>query len=228
MSIDYNKTWEDYEKGIWLLDSYRFLKSYKLLEGEKIGRLLGIGILAGKELLPLLERGYDCYGIELSEAYEVAKRRGIKCIKHDVNKGIPFDDEFFDVVWAEEVIEHIYDTDYFVSEVYRVLKDGGVFILSTPNLASLINRFRLLFGLQPRYVQFSIEGPGHIRYYTAKALKKQLMKHGFVIERIIGNFLSFPDPFPKKPLRRYILSHLGTIFPTLSENIIVKARKPRS
>jgi len=129
------------------------------------------------------------------------------------------------VVWAEEVIEHIYDTDYFVREVYRVLKGSGVFILSTPNLASLINRFRLLFGLQPRYVQFSIEGPGHIRYYTVGALKKQLMKHGFVVERIIGNFLSFPDPFPKKPLRRYILSYLGTIFPTFSENIIVKARK---
>ena len=42
LSIDYNKTWEDYEKGIWLLDSYRYLKSYKLLEGEKIGKLLGI------------------------------------------------------------------------------------------------------------------------------------------------------------------------------------------
>jgi hypothetical protein len=33
-----------------LLNSSRFLKSYKLLEGENIGKLLGIGILAGKEL----------------------------------------------------------------------------------------------------------------------------------------------------------------------------------
>lgn len=53
------------------------------------------------------------------------------------------------------------------------------------------------------------------------------MRHGFTVEKLTGNFLSFPDPFQKKLLRKYILSPLGTVFPTLSENIIVKARKPR-
>lgn len=76
--LDYSKVWKEYERGIWQLDRYRFLKSYELLEGEKLGKLLGIGILAGKELLPLLKRGWDCYGIELSDAYEVAEERGIK------------------------------------------------------------------------------------------------------------------------------------------------------
>lgn len=170
--LDYSKVWKEYERGIWQLDRYRFLKSYKLLEGEKLGKLLGIGILAGKELLPLLKRGWDCYGIELSDAYEVAEERGIKYIQYDISKGIPFDDKFFDAVWTQEVIEHLYDTDFFFKEVYRVLKSGGTLILSTPNLASLINRFRLLFGLQPRYVQFSSEGPGHIRYYAAGTLKR--------------------------------------------------------
>jgi len=42
---------------------------------------------------------------------------------------------------------------------------------------------------------------------------------------LFDNGNSFPDPFPKKPLRRYVLNPLGTIFPSLSENIIVKARK---
>lgn len=220
-----NQAWKKYENDIWRLDSFRFLKSYKLLESERIGRLLGIGIMAGKELLPLLEKGWECYGVEISDAYKVAVERGIKCVKYDVSKGIPFDDEFFDAVWAEEIIEHLLDTDYFLSEVRRVLKNRGVLILSTPNLASLINRVRLLFGLQPRYVQYSSEGPGHVRYYTAKVLKGQLEKHGFKVEKLIGNFLSFPDPLPKKPIRKYILAPLGTLLPTLSENLIVKARK---
>jgi len=59
------------------------------------------------------------------DAYKVAKERGIKCIQHDVNKGIPFKDESFDAIWAEEVIEHLYNTDYFLEEVYRVLRKGG-------------------------------------------------------------------------------------------------------
>lgn len=224
MEQSYND-WKSYEKVTWELDKYRFQKSYKLLEGEKTGKLLGIGIMAGKELLPLLEKGWECYGIELTNVYEVARDRGIKSIQHDVSKGIPFSDEFFDVVWAEEIIEHLYDTDHFLSEVNRVLKRRGILILSTPNLASLINRVKLLFGLYPRYVQFSSEGAGHVRYYTAKVLVKQLKRHNFFVERVMGNFLSFPDPFPTKPLRKYILNPLGTFFPTLSENIIVKARK---
>jgi SAM-dependent methyltransferase len=125
--------WEAYEKEVWTLDSYRFLKSYRLLKGEPIGRLLGIGILSGRELLSLIEKGYKCWGVEISEAYKMAQKRGIKCVKHDVSKGIPFSDEFFDVVWAEEVIEHLHDTDFFLKEVYRVLRRGGVLILSTPN-----------------------------------------------------------------------------------------------
>jgi SAM-dependent methyltransferase len=127
MSDSYSD-WKGYEEDIWKLDKYRFLKSYRLLESERksSSRLLGVGILAGKELLPLVEERWECYGIELSKAYEVAKARGIKCIQHDVSKGIPFGDEFFDVVWAEEVIEHLYDTDYFLNEVYRVLKRGGI------------------------------------------------------------------------------------------------------
>jgi len=40
-------------------------------------------------------------------------------MQHDVSRGIPFDDEFFDAVWAEELIEHLQDTDHFLREVYR-------------------------------------------------------------------------------------------------------------
>lgn len=226
--MDYGGLWREYEQTVFEIDRFRLLKSYRLLEGEQTRKLLGIGILAGKELIPLQESGWDCYGIEESDAYEMAVERRIKCLRHDVSKGIPFDSESFNAVWAEEIIEHLFDTDFFLGEVGRVLRNGGVLILSTPNIASLINRFRLLFGLQPRYVQYSSEGAGHLRYYTAKTLKTQLHTHGFVIEKLIGTFLSFPDPFPKKPIRSLILSRLGTHTPTLSENLIVKARKVRS
>jgi len=46
--MDYNLIWKDYEESVWKLDRYRYLKSYKLLEKEKVGRLLGIGTFAWK------------------------------------------------------------------------------------------------------------------------------------------------------------------------------------
>jgi len=45
--MDYNLIWKDYES-VWKLDRYRYLKFYKLLEKEKVGRLLGIGTFARK------------------------------------------------------------------------------------------------------------------------------------------------------------------------------------
>lgn len=57
-------------------------------------------------------------------------------IIRDIARGIPFSDNTFDIVLAIEVIEHIekYDDLLFLfNEVYRVLKNKGKFIFTTPN-----------------------------------------------------------------------------------------------
>jgi len=55
----------------------------------------------------------------------------------------------FDVVFANQVIGHLYETDLFLKEIYRMLKNGGYTIISTPNLAGFHNIFSLIFGKQP-------------------------------------------------------------------------------
>ncbi len=64
---------------------------------------------------------------------------------------IPFADNTFDYVVSFQVIEHIKRDKKFVSEVYRVLKKGGKFIVSTPNKPMSLTR-----------------NPWHVREYTAK------------------------------------------------------------
>ncbi|MEM3512141.1 MAG: class I SAM-dependent methyltransferase [Candidatus Jordarchaeales archaeon] len=223
----YGEGWLLVELLTWKRDKYRFLKSYQLLENEPPGRILDVGCLAGGAMLPLMKAGWECYGVELSDSYKVALERGVKCVRHNVEEGLPFEDCFFDVVWAEEILEHVLDTDFLLSEVYRVLKPRGVLILSTPNIASLTNRLKLLLGKYPDHLQYSNNGVGHVRYYTASVLLSQLSRHGFSVEKLTGNFLPAPKPLMREPFKRLVLSPLGNLLPTLSDVLIVKARKKR-
>lgn len=90
------------------------------------------------------------YGIEFLEGEaQEAENKGIKVYHADLNKGLPVEDESFDFVCANQVIEHLYETDLFIKEIYRVLKQGGYAIISTNNLASFHNIASLLLGKQP-------------------------------------------------------------------------------
>ena len=94
---------------------------------------------------------------------------------------LPYDDATFDVVTATEVIEHLEDFRQVVREIHRVLKPGGVCILSTPNILNLNSRLRFLtfgfwnlFGPLPVKHSALYSTGGHINpvswFYVAHAL----------------------------------------------------------
>ena len=90
------------------------------------------------------------YGIEfIKELAHAAENKGIKVYQANLNENLPIEDETFDFVHANQIIEHLYETDLFIREIYRVLKQGGYAIVSTPNLASFHNIVSLVFGKQP-------------------------------------------------------------------------------
>jgi SAM-dependent methyltransferase len=73
-----------------------------------------------------------------------------------------------------EVLEHLhyYCAPLGLSRINRALKHGGVLILTTPNIASLFRRLRLLLGIQPTY-QY------HAREYTMREVVSLLREAGF-------------------------------------------------
>ena len=119
------------------------------------------------------------------------------CIRKIVDDKIPFADSTFDILYAGEVIEHLVDTDMFMSEARRVLKTDGLLIITTPNLACWLNRIMLLFGYQPYFTELSFldktlgrmtilkryekqkSGMGHLRIFTSKGLRDFVKLHGF-------------------------------------------------
>src|SRR5580693_482740 len=92
----------------------------------------------------------EFYGVEGSPSLkEKAESRGIKVSSFDLNGRWPFESDKFDVVFSSQVIEHLHNTRLFVEEAYRVLKPGGVAIVASENLCSLLNCFALFLGYTP-------------------------------------------------------------------------------
>jgi len=137
------------------------------------------------------------YGADVDEnALNQAKLKEINILHVDLNRdGIPLSDSSVDLVTAFEVIEHLCP-DHMIKEVYRLLKLGGYFLITTLNLDQWINRVVLLLGYQPYNVDVStetiVDAPkryytrlaGHIRAYTLKAFKELLSYHGFKIVKV--------------------------------------------
>ena len=86
----------------------------------------------------------------------------------------PFPDNYFDVIFSSEVIEHLYDVDFVFNEFSRMLKPGGRLILTTPYHGVLKNLVIALFYFEQHY---SLTWQ-HIRFYTKKSLGNMCRSHG--------------------------------------------------
>ena len=90
--------YENFDAMVNLLDASRFNKVYNIIgSGQKSGNLLEVGCLSGNFLSKLKNNGWNCTGIELSDAADDGIKKGLKIIKHDVENGLPFESEVFDV-----------------------------------------------------------------------------------------------------------------------------------
>jgi SAM-dependent methyltransferase len=142
---------------------------------------------------------------------------------------LPFPDAAFDLVVLTEVIEHLVDTDHAVAEARRVLRPGGWFLVTTPNLAAWFNRALLLAGVQPAFSEVSTtrvygrpgtEVVGHLRLFTRRALVAFLADAGFADLTLAG--APYHDvPRPARPLDRLLAR-----WPEVAAGLLVAARRP--
>ena len=147
-------------------------------------KILDFGCLDGTFLSFLNRNNNKLYGVDASSfAVKESRKKDIEVKQYffDDKTPIPYADKTFDLVILGEVIEHIYDTDFLLQELHRVLKKGGLLLVSTPNIASFGRRASLLLGLNPIIETSPNEkdSSGHIRYFTFDSLKALLEKNSF-------------------------------------------------
>ena len=129
-----------------------------------------------------VQTGMAC-GIDISpEMVECARMsdRGLSNVEFQIAdaEAIPYPDQFFDAATCTISFHHYTDSARALSEVHRVLKPGGRFLLLDPNRAGCI-----WVWLWDRVLR--IFEPGHVRYYTEQEIFHLLIDAGFTRPTLI-------------------------------------------
>jgi 2-polyprenyl-3-methyl-5-hydroxy-6-metoxy-1,4-benzoquinol methylase len=96
----------------------------------------------------------------------------------DLNGRLPLPDRAFDLVLAVEIIEHLENPRAVARELARLLRSGGVLILTTPNNESWRSLLSLI--LRGHYAAFANENyPAHISPLLRTDLRRILLEVGF-------------------------------------------------
>ena len=150
----------------------------------KRGRALDVGTGSGALAHALQEAGYEVEAVDIDPA--LCRYPDLTVRQCDVMEGLPYPDGTFDAVTATEVLEHMEDPFKAVREFNRVLRDGGVLVLTTPNYGNIEGRLNYLFaGTLPRALDCRLEAPAagkahhHVSPMTVVRLKYLLMTNGF-------------------------------------------------
>jgi SAM-dependent methyltransferase len=197
-------------------------------------RILDVGCAAGENAMAVaasLGPSVVTIGLDWGHPPLVeARRRGMTAVQGAADGvHLPFADGSFDVVMLCEVIEHLVDTDRVVEEARRLLRPGGAFLVTTPNLGAWFNRLLLAAGRQPVFSEVSgkrIYGRpgtwvvGHLRLFTRRALVAFLADNGFTDLEVAG------APFHDVPRVARPLDRLLSRWPEVAAGLLVAARAP--
>ena len=147
-------------------------------------KVLDVGCREGFQSKWFEKNGYIVTSVDIEKRYE-------KSIIVDVNERLPFKDNYFNLIWCSEVIEHLDNPQKSISEFRRVTKKNGDLIITTPNSYFWLMRFLNVFGLTPRKLQRS----DHKHFFSLKDIKKIFPK-----SEILGFFPYFGIKFTIKKL----------------------------
>lgn len=140
----------------------------------------------GEVTIGLAKAGFEVSGADIvPELLPEAKARlGDRFRLADLTGKLPWPDGTFDLVLSIEGIEHLEDPFAFVRDVHRLLRPGGILVLTTPNIASLRSRIRYFgssfYNSDPRPLDESARHPlHHISLRTFSELRYLLHTSGF-------------------------------------------------
>lgn len=190
----------------------------EITRGQKDALILDIGCGLGQLILRLEEIGYaGLFGVDGSESavHQIKNKAQHARIQHlDIEMGgLPFPNDYFEVVICMEVFEHLYDPVSVMNEITRVLRPGGHGIFSFPNEYRLTQRINFVLG---RSISSPLRVGGHIKFFNQE-----------LASRFVGERLQILQVNPVGNERVRQLPVLINFFPNLfAKWFFVLAQKP--
>jgi 2-polyprenyl-3-methyl-5-hydroxy-6-metoxy-1,4-benzoquinol methylase len=148
---------------------------FMTLSDEPVGKLLDVGCGGGRLLNRMKKRGWQVEGSDFDEqaTRKVTARYGIKTYVGDLPQcAMPAD--HFDVITMSQTIEHLYDPLATLRECLRILKPGGLLVMTTPNVHSLA---AAEYGACWR----GWEAPRHLHLFSVDALQRLTQRAGLAV-----------------------------------------------
>ena len=163
------------------LENYKTYFSSRLEDNERfyntINKLLSFQknnpLSIDKKVLDVGSGDKSFFNLCLKKKIDISEIDGSSGIDFEKDK-LPFENENFDIVIFCAVIEHLYNPNLVLSEIYRVLKKGGILITLTPNFTYAYRNF--------------YDDPTHVHPYTPNSLSKILQMNKFT-ENFVYPFL---------------------------------------
>ena len=144
---------------------YKTIIAPHLKTSEMTNSLLDVGSGKGNHLVGFARCGMNVSGLDKrKECLEVLDQFDIRACNIE-SEEFPFEANSFDVVFSKSVLEHVFNADNFLAQIYRILKPNGMAVLMTPDWGS---QYRIYW-----------DDYTHVKAWTRKGLQNALRIHGF-------------------------------------------------
>jgi SAM-dependent methyltransferase len=159
-------------------------------------RLLDFGCGSGSDVDFFHSLGYHAEGVDISETV-IRHARGrfphARFTLVQPDRPIPYPDGSFDAIFCSEVIEHVYDVDALFHEFARLLRPGGLLILTTP-YHGLVKNVLIALLFFERHFDPTWQ---HIRFFTKRSRARVCLAHGLrpFVWKCLGRFWPVPKSF---------------------------------
>ncbi len=154
------------------------------------GMVLDLGCGGGRNTAYMANQGLQVVGVDIS--YEQLKKGSLVTKRCQADACcLPFKADSFDYVLCSELLEHLASPGSCISEVYRILKDGGIAVITCPCLnvpcKAIVPIYRKLAGINPKRAK------EHLHVFSTRRLKEMTSPYFEMIAVSHVKFLSITE-----------------------------------
>ena len=191
----WKKTWREDDSSVSVVTNRFFVEAYPVFKKyipSKTDKVLELATGCGRFGVSIANDFKDSkvYVSDiLEESLGLARKLADDLNVHNIEFSVQdclhinFEDNYFDVVFADALIQHLPQDNNAVKEMARVLKPGGRIILAVVNKWNFHTFYKLLMGRKYSY--------GYERSYSKKELRKILKNNGMKIEAEDGFYVGY-------------------------------------